>query len=194
MSLFEPLIGEQTPLRRIPSEPLRLNAEGIVQHCRVSLELLMRLYYLRHGFEYWDTLLLQFLMVQGFNSLRELYSSQTYMDPTQRNMILSTVFLCLKGLREQGNSIYLAEAVFTMMRGNIHPSDMEPLQLLFDIEKEEERKVLVAGQIRSNWPINIISLTDDPEQKRFDRLIEASADLNLQDDVSTSSGNSTPTR
>jgi hypothetical protein len=109
-------------------------------------------------------------------------------------MILSTVFLCLKGLREQGNSIYLAEAVFTMMRGNIHTSDMEPLQLLFDIEKEEERKVLVAGQIRSNWPINIISLTDDPEQKRFDRLIEASADLNLQDDVSTSSGNSTPTR
>ncbi|KAI9150215.1 Nitrogen assimilation transcription factor nirA [Paramyrothecium foliicola] len=193
MCLFEPLLEAPSSLRKIPSEPLRLNAEGIVNHCKTCLELLVRLYYLRHGFEQWDSLLVQWLTVQGFNSIKDLYKPDLYRDPGQRNAVLSTVLLCLKGLREQGLNIYIAEAVFTVMRANMSPADARPLLQIFDSELEEERKALVAGQIRSSWPININSVTDDPEKQRFDRLIEASAELNLQED-SSSSGDLSPTR
>jgi hypothetical protein len=193
MSLFEPFLEARASAPRCPNEPLRINAVGIVQHGRTSLELLLRMYYLRHGFSYWDTALLHFLTVQGYNSLKELYQNhRPYADPTQRDMVLSTVALCLHGLREQSKNVFLAEVLFILMRGVLQPADAQSLQHLFDVEREEERKVLVVGQVRSEWPVDVVSLSEDPEPKRLDRLVEVLAEL--REETGSSSEGSTSGR
>ncbi len=65
------------------------------------------------------------------------------------------------------------------------------------IDKEAERKELVAHQVRSEYPINIFSIADDPEQKRLDSLVQSYSALHLineADDSGSSAAALSPAR
>lgn len=65
----------------------------LVHDSRVKLETVLRLYYLRHGFDCWDIFLVQFLAVLAYASLEKMAS---YADTArQRVEAVSTLAFCV---------------------------------------------------------------------------------------------------
>jgi hypothetical protein len=177
ISLFKPLIGITPPAMDVFTVETKPMPQEILELSKVRLETLIRLYYARHGFEYWDTLLLHFLTLQGFNSLEDLARLNDQADRATRKAILSTIILCAKGLHEQGRNYYLAEATFRMMREHMGPRDSTTLLRFTPSRGEEQGMALVAKNIMSDWPINIVSVADNPEDRRMDTLMRAYSGL-----------------
>ncbi|KAK5997432.1 Nitrogen assimilation transcription factor nit-4-like protein [Cladobotryum mycophilum] len=169
--LFEPLVSGESPETLSDSEGDAdiLTPSDIVTHSKICMESVIRLYYLRHGFDIWDTLIIVYLQFVGFNTLRDLAIS----DAKSYNSMLSTILLCAKGLREQTRFQYIAEAVFTFLRDRIKPEVSHLLKDLPEIEYEEERREIVQREVKSSYPINMASITDDPDNKRLDNMIQS---------------------
>jgi hypothetical protein len=187
LSILEPIVADESRTSHndliMDSTPQELAANSIA-----SLETILRLYYLRHGFDSFDIMLGQFLMIVGFASIKDL----SRVSALERNSKLSTVILCAKGLREQGRNYYLCEAVFRMVRDAMDPSDVSILRESTKIEEEEERKELMARHINSDWPITTVSVAQDPEDHRLDNLIHATERLTVEESDTTDSLPRTP--
>ncbi|KAI0884524.1 uncharacterized protein GGS22DRAFT_188736 [Annulohypoxylon maeteangense] len=130
----------------------------IVAHSKNCFETLIRVYYLRHGFESLDTALVQFLHLLGFSALRD--SSATENDPATREAVRSTLMLCAKGLWEQGQNYYLSEAIFRMFRQSMSTEDVATLREIIEVDDGHGPLNLMAQELRSRWPIGIFSMTD----------------------------------
>ncbi|RSL52669.1 hypothetical protein CEP54_010772 [Fusarium duplospermum] len=177
INLFEPLVGSEATVGNMPSPG------EIVTSSRTCMESIIRLYYVRHGFEYWDTMMVIYLLFLGFTALKTLAITR----PEHHDAVLSTVVLCAKGLRDQSRCYYIAEAIFMVLRDSMDPSSAHLLKDFAHIEDEEERKQLVARQVQSVFPINIISIADDPEKQRLSRLVEAYTGLGLDSGAESAS-------
>ncbi|RSL62721.1 hypothetical protein CEP53_004692 [Fusarium sp. AF-6] len=178
MNLFEPLVGSDSG--SIPSSP---SPEEIVTSSRACMESIVRLYYTRHSFEHLDTIMVTYLLFVGFNALKMLPTAS----PQNHDAVLSTAVLCAKGLRDQSRFYYIAEAIFMVLRDSMDPSVTHLLKDFAHIEDEEERKQLVARQVQSAYPVNIISIADDPEKQRLSRLVEAYTGLGLDSGAESAS-------
>ncbi|KAI8714859.1 Zn(2)-C6 fungal-type domain-containing protein [Fusarium sp. LHS14.1] len=170
MNLFEPLVGSDYG-GNIPSP----SPEEIVIWSRACMESVVRLYYTRHSFEHLNTIMVTYLLFVGFNALKMLGTA----NPQDHDAVLSTAVLCAKGLRDQSRFYYIAEAIFMVLRDSMDPSAAHLLKDFAHIEDEEDRKQLVARQVRSAYPVNIVSIADDPEKQRLSRLVEAYTGLGL---------------
>ncbi|KAM6510043.1 hypothetical protein FALCPG4_017674 [Fusarium falciforme] len=79
-------------------------SRSVLRDSKLHFEILMRLYFLRHGYEYSDTYLTHTLAVLAFMALGRLNSA---VDPTAGSSIdesedlISTIFLAAKGLADQ---------------------------------------------------------------------------------------------
>ena len=127
VGLFEPYAHIE-PANNQPAPEL------ILAKSKACFETLVRIYYLRHGFESYDTTLLQFLPMLAFSTLGELRNADSKeLDPERRKSLISTLVLCAKGIWEQGRNYYGSEAVFHFLQGSLRPEDSE----LADILKRE---------------------------------------------------------
>ncbi|KAH7264601.1 hypothetical protein B0J15DRAFT_511621 [Fusarium solani] len=178
MNLFEPLVSSDYG-RNIPSP----SPEEIVISSRACMESVVRLYYTRHSFEHLDTIMVTYLLFVGFNALKMLGTA----NPQDHDAVLSTAVLCAKGLRDQSRFYCIAEAIFMVLRDSIDPSAAHLLKDFAHIEDEEERKQLVARQLQSAYPVNIVSIADDPEKQRLSRLVEAYTGLGLDSGAESTS-------
>jgi hypothetical protein len=188
------LIGILEPLTAVESSNLRTSPNDhamvmgstpreIVTNSTACLETILRLYYLRHGFGTYDLVLCQFLMLVGFNSLKDL----SWADQATRDIKLSTVILCAKGFLDQSRHFYLAEVVFYMLRDAMDPGSARALKDFAEIEGEEERKERMARHVQSDWPINIVNVTEDPEDHRLGNLVRATEGLTMEETDTASS-------
>ncbi|KAH8653825.1 putative C6 transcription factor [Xylariales sp. PMI_506] len=154
-------------------------ASTILSSSKISMESVLRLYYARHGFEHCDTMLLMPLHFVGFTALKDLASAT---DELTKPTLLSTVVLCAKGLRSQASNFYIAEAVFILLRDAMARDDVRHLRELPSIQDEDGRKSLVRDHVHSQYPINIISISADPETQRLDSLVRAFSEHKISDD------------
>lgn len=189
MRIFEPFrsfdVGEPSNESATPSP------REILGHAKACLDTLVHLHYLRHGFEHWDNMFSILLASVGFTFLNELlHGAFTSRDD---KAALSTVVLCAKGLQEQARCCYLAEAFFLLLRDNMTPETRCIVKEVADIEHEEERKQVLARHIHSSWPVNIVSINDDPEQKSLDAMIRSYV-CSSTNDTSKSSDSSSCSR
>ena len=192
IAIFEPFVAvESSNLGTSSNDHMDSTPQEIVTNSKACLETILRLYYLRHGFGSLDLVVCQYLMLVGFNSLKDL--STPDLAPATRDSKLSTVILCAKGFMEQACNFYLAEAVFHMLRNFMDPSDVRALRDSTRIEEEEERKKLIARHVKSDWPINIVSIAQDPEEHRLGNLIQATENLTAEESVETDSSSSRST-
>ena len=61
------------------------------------------------------------------------------------------------------------------------------------VEKEEENMDLVAQHSKSQWPLPIIGLDEDPEKVRLGNLVQAIGEVEIQpSDVSSQEGTPSP--
>ncbi|KAI0381668.1 hypothetical protein F5Y04DRAFT_288489 [Hypomontagnella monticulosa] len=176
ISLFEPFMQ----MGYIHAEA---NPTTIVSHSKACFEIIMRVYYLRHGFESLDATLVQFLHLLGFSVLKDMSSVDK--SSTTYEAIRSTVLLCAKGLWEQGQNYYLSVAVFRLFKQSLSVEDVQFLKEIIEIEENDGPPDHMISEIRSKWPIGIFSLADENVDRTLDHFIRWS-EQNMQDRMQSS--------
>jgi len=166
------------------------------------LETALRLYYVRHSFEHSGTFLIYPLSLLANLTLEALRrqtapEAATAADPELTRTLRSTLFLCLKGLHDQGQHIYLAAVVYRVALKRLSEDELDRLQtgtglLLVD---ESEANTSNGGQgsaalatrryCRSLWPVPDVKMDGAHRVERLDSMVEQYVDKEIQGDDET---------
>ena len=86
----------------------------------------------------------------------------------------STAILLCKALYDQGKSYYLPQVIFRLIRDRMHPDDSDMVRRFARVEElpEIQGKDDHDREVRSSWPVGIISVMDDPEAFRLNTLLD----------------------
>jgi hypothetical protein len=177
LRLFEPVEHITKTSGELP------DPSQIVMQSKAALETLIRLYYLRHGFEAYDPAMILFVSLLGWSALRE-YRKMTLEPDHQPHLeaVLSTLVLCAKFMRDQGSNHFLPEVVFHLFRSSM-PSKNEArlLQEISETDEQASRVSLMVQEVRSEWPVGIFSLAKvSVEDARLNRFL-AWCDQTMED-------------
>lgn len=158
---------------------------SLLTHSWICLETIIRLYYLRHGFEGPDSYILHGLTVLAYRALDQLKSAK-YSPTTAPGSSLedcrSTATLATKGLNDQGLSYYMPLTVLYVMKHAIDSAGLtfphSPLKLHQDDMPWLQERV---KHVQAQYPVNIVRITDDPEQQRLGQLVRDYAKMGLDE-------------
>ncbi|EXL39260.1 hypothetical protein FOCG_18127 [Fusarium oxysporum f. sp. radicis-lycopersici 26381] len=146
---------------------------------KIKMETLLRLYYLRHGFESYDIFLISLLSFLGFMHIKSLKSAEAMELESRR----STVVLMAKGLRDQSQNCFLAALVFRVLKAKMGRESQLLLKEVDvgeeDGEEDGEEEVVMADQVHSSWPIDIEWIDTDPDKQRLGNLIKETKGLRV---------------
>lgn len=159
--------------------------QEVVSDARNRLETLLRLYYLRHSFDTLDFFLTHYLGLLGFISLNDIKMN---VDSPNINDKRSLLILCAKGLHDQGQYVYIAQIVFCLVQDGMRQEEANLLKQFVHVEEIEENQLLRLQQIRSQYPVNIVSIDDNAENQRVSNLIKDYMDLSLESASESSPG------
>jgi len=165
----------------------------ILDHSKMCFETLMRLYYLRHGFEAADLFSMHYLTVLSFMSVAKLKTLASSATPSLAAVddARATLILAAKGLRDQGQNYYLSHTMYHLVRSQASSEDAELMLKFVHVRKEEsEAWQLRSRHVQSQFPVNIIQITEDPENKRLSNMIKQYADMALESASQMSSSES----
>jgi hypothetical protein len=127
------------------------------------------MYYLRHGFEHLDPYLAPFLSTQGFMAIQGTGTDEKCPDIPSRR---STMALIVKAIYDQSQSMKLSKIVFRLMRDSMSQEDRDLVGQFAGLgiawEKQDTRKL----ETRSEWPLKVSSVVDDPEPKKLGVLMK----------------------
>lgn len=138
------------------------NPSRIVAQAKACLETLVRLAYLRHGFESYDPALLTYVQLLAWSSLGDYRQLQGNNDSAaQRDVVRSTLLLCAKAMWDQGRNYFLAETVFRLFKSSLPGQDEVRLlrEVVADVEDEQARVAQMIQEVRSDMPVGIFSAT-----------------------------------
>lgn len=148
----------------------------IVLHAKGSLEILLRAYYLRHGFDYLDTYLVSLLLETCLVAIDEIRAPHRKDDISA---LQSTIILLAKGIYEQGQSFFLGQLVLQLIAGKMRPEDLEMLKHFITDDSVGSNKALRLEQVQMEWPVDIQSMADNPESKRLGHLMRQLKETSL---------------
>ncbi|KAG5656585.1 hypothetical protein KAF25_000172 [Fusarium avenaceum] len=153
-----------------------INVQKTLSGAKVRLETLLRLYYLRHGYESYDIFMVSVLSFLGFIHIKALKGAEAIEVESRR----SAVVLTAQGLRDQSRNCYVAGLVFRVMKGNMGVEGQSLLGEIEDLpEEDEEEKLLVAEQVQASWPIDIERIDIAPEKQRLGNLVKRINELRV---------------
>jgi len=192
IDLFDPLVRlDFTRARTSLSNLLTYEQpDRVVEHSHRCLEMLIRLYFVRHGFESSDASLISPLTTVGFRALRSLRDAEAAHAEEWR-AALSTLILCAKGLRDQGQNHFVSEAIYRLLRARMNaldPAAVFSLDEAVRIEDDDERDELIAQHISSAWPVAAAAGPGDDFNMR--RLQDVFRDVSRMDLDGSSEGGS----
>ncbi|KAI1084060.1 hypothetical protein F5B20DRAFT_364446 [Whalleya microplaca] len=162
ISLFE-------PFERMGYVHENINPSDIIAESKACFETLVRIYYLRHGFELYDAMFLQFLHMLGFSALRDVLLVEN--SSLAHEAMRSTLVLCAKGLWDQGRNCYVAEVVFLLFRQSMNLENAGLLHDISDLEESEDLLDRMVQEIRSQWPIGMFSSTKETVSLTLNQFI-----------------------
>ena len=149
-------------------------AETITAKAIIELESLLRIYYLRHGFETFDALLLTHLVHMSNTVLQRLaHIAQDGLSTDEVETLRSTLILCLKGLYDQSRNFRMAGIVFGVIKNQLNTEDQNLLGR-FVITKDPEidqEAVQRAEPVLSEYVIPVVHLNEDPSRGRVINMI-----------------------
>lgn len=144
-----------------------LSPRNLVSNAERDINILLRLYYLRHGFAGADPWLTAPLAKIGFMSLQSISSD---LEAQDLYYLRSSLFLALRGLREQGRNYYISRTVHYIVRNQIRPEEAELLRGTEDPESGVEESPGLVGEIQSAWVPLINNISDDPFAENLSKL------------------------
>lgn len=171
---------------------IRLKPLEIVSHANYRIETLIRLNYLRHGFGYYDPFLLTLLITISFGTqaaLEAAKSSPSSRDPSHASVeeIRSTLILCAKGLYDQGHNYYVGQVLFRLFLGRTSAAEVELLKAFMPSSHLERDQGLPPERVRSEWPLPIIKIDEDPRTSKLETLVKEYQRLALDSEEDLSS-------
>jgi hypothetical protein len=150
---------------------------------RARLETLFRIYYLRHSFDAMDAYLLHYLNTLGFMSMEEL-AVITAEEPSRAAEDKRCLMLmCALGLREQGQYYYLVRTIFHLFRSKLGRHEAELLRHYIQDRNPEKDELYRPEDLVSDYPLNILDLSDNPETHRVTNLVKEADGLSAGADV-----------
>ncbi|KAK4162169.1 hypothetical protein QBC43DRAFT_88833 [Cladorrhinum sp. PSN259] len=160
--LLKPTLGQNWSDGGSPIKSL----DEIQSESTLNLETLVRIYYLRHGFESSDSFLIHFIGCLGFISRAKsgMEAGATYLESRR-----STEILIIKGINELSQAYYVAKAVMRHQASLMPPEDVELAKRFVDVEAEELAYGPLQQAIRSDWPVYEIGYEAKVEQRRRGR-------------------------
>ncbi|KAL5398622.1 hypothetical protein PMIN02_001318 [Paraphaeosphaeria minitans] len=161
MTMCQLFIQEQWDSGLIPRE--------VVANAKRYLNVLMRLYYLRHSFSHADAYLVPPLSKLGFMALHSINDpiSQQEVDYT-----ISTLLLALQGLREQSRNYYITKTAYYILKDQLRLEEARLLQDSEDPETAVDESPGLLGEIQSAWTPRIIDISDDPVAEELSKLVK----------------------
>ena len=165
-----------TPKEKTPND--ETSPQQIVSTATKHIETLVRLYYLRHGYEAMDLFIVIPLMLIAYECINVI-NEQT--PKTKLEALRSTLILVTKGLYNQSRNHYLAKALFRVICGRMHPQERGLLKGTLNLDEEE-----TAGRhdmeqaVRSHWPVSVVKNKDDLDSHILKNLVDDYARLNVE--------------
>ncbi|KAF4445635.1 hypothetical protein F53441_10635 [Fusarium austroafricanum] len=171
LTIFEPL--HDMTVKQEPSP------QKIVADAKKNIQTLVRLYYLRHGFEAMDLFIVIPLMLIGYDCIDDIKEDTS---KEQIESLQSTLILIAHGLYSQRRNHYLAQALFRVIRGRMRPQEIGLLKNSMALEKYEvDPEPEMAVAVRSHWPVSVVKKQEDMESHILTNLIETYGSLNVEE-------------
>ena len=171
LTIYEPLRNADPTDEATPQQ--------MVANARKHLRTLVRLYYLRHGFDSMDLFIVIPLMLVGYECIDAINDG---LSETRLEDLRSTLMLVAKGLCNQRRNHYLAEALFRVIRGRMRPQEVALLRDTVGLEEEEsDGKREMVQAVRSHWPVGVVKKVGDLYSHILTNLVESYAHLDLED-------------
>ncbi len=137
-----------------------------------NFEVVLRLYYLRHGFDHCDPYLGRCLAQLAFLTLQRMASCPPP-NPSELASLRATVVLAAKGLYDQGQNYFVDKAMLCTVQAKMGPDERQLLgQVVADAEIVAPSVAAQMRHVRSRVLPSAISFRDDPEVHRLGRLVE----------------------
>ncbi|OAA66323.1 Zn(2)-C6 fungal-type DNA-binding domain protein [Cordyceps fumosorosea ARSEF 2679] len=180
LSIYEPLLeAGSAPYQHTPTE--------IVASSRRFMHTLVRIYFLRHGYEAMDLFIVVPLMILVDECLERMAAGGGPGGDDDDDAALdeprATLMLVARGLHDQRRNHYLGEALWRVLRGKMRREELALLRraLGVDGEQGEEEQQEPAQVVRSHWPVSVVK-KEDLDSKTLGNLFECYAHLNVDGD------------
>lgn len=172
---LSPVENDGSPL----SEHQREAARDITTQAIAQLEALLRIYYLRHGFKSYDSMLLVHLVHLGNVTLTRLARRENHQSYTGDALdtvetLRSTLILCLKGLYDQSKNFYLSGVVLGVMKNRLSVENRNIVgQYVTLNDTDADSEPTDRSQIiTSDYVIPVVNLNEDPEAGRLANMVQ----------------------
>jgi hypothetical protein len=173
LTIFRPLADIQTTHTPQPHQ--------ILETTNLYLQTLIRLYYLRHGYEAMDLFIVIPLMLSATDCIDAINAQ-----PPTSNLesLRSTLILTAMGLHTQRRNHYLAEALFRVVRGRMRPAELALFKGVINMDEDEtERNARMVQEVRSDWPVSVVKKKDEKNAYVLKHLVDNYAHLNVDDEA-----------
>lgn len=130
----------------------------------MCLDTVVRVYYRRHSFASYNSLIILFLTFLGNIALKRLIGDEIQ-TPEVRMVARSTLLMCALGLTSQGQHFHFANMVYSTLREFPQPSDADILKAYTNPDPS------MTQYIHSHWPIPIVAEDQDPMGVALGRFI-----------------------
>lgn len=163
INLLEEPMTSKLAAPEILDESLRVLGQQPQQallESKCSMELLIRLYYLRHGFESVDAIMVHYLSLLAFSIYAAIKS-----DPNSLSLqaLRSTIVLVALGLRDQTQSYYLGQLVLSAVRRGMGADEVSLIdRFAGQAPKSEPPR---DSQAQSIWTVDVGTITEKRENR-----------------------------
>lgn len=145
----------------------RSAATDMVAYASRNLETLIRLYYLRHGFEVSDKF---FTLMIGRLAFAIL-------DATDGGDSKSTLFLAVEGLRRFSESYYFAHLVLRLLRRQMGPEELKLTSQIRDLPNVPAEYHRELRKVYSRWPTGPRGIAEQLDAQRLCNLAKLDSSL-----------------
>lgn len=176
LNVVTDLLGPHISLCRIDSPALR------VRDADRYKETLLRAYHLRHSFDTFDPMLVNFIIERLGASISGLRAEiPTTLDQSlpDKEVLRSTLILCATGLRSQAKSYHVCTLAYLGLQSQMQPDDLQILLTHVKPPAEEDLPPLDCEAVTS-WPLPIISMSEDPKKSALSQMVKDYADNRAQ--------------
>jgi hypothetical protein len=141
----------------------------ILWESKSSTEILIRLYYLRHGFEANNAFMVQNLSLLAFTTMAAIQAGNY---PGPLDALRSTIVLAAMGLRDQSHSHYLGQLVFNAVRGGMGTEEVALIDRILGQGRKVGKNPPKEWHAQSIWAVDLGSITENVEKRRLSNLLK----------------------
>jgi len=134
-------------------------------------ETLLRAYYLRHSFDNFDPMLVNFIIERLGASISGLRSTPPGSQLPDEDTLRSTLILCATGLRSQAKSYHVCNLAYFGLQSQMRPADIQ-LLLTYTKPPVDVDMPPLAHEAVTSWPLPIIGMSDDPKKSALNKMFK----------------------